>query len=96
MRVETDGMIHGTDYVPATAPLFAVYSFFLDPSGCLAWNMQKYLLCPLSDSTVPMQFFGLMLISRGSGNVKFRIFLNQGSPADQVNVERSQFCLKKK
>jgi hypothetical protein len=50
----------------------------------------------LSDSTVPMQFFGLMLISRGSGNVKFRIFLNQGSPADQVNVERSQFCLKKK
>jgi len=57
-----------------------VYNFLRLPSGCLAWYMQKYLRWPLSDKTVPMQFLGLMLMSRGSGKVRFRIFLNQASP----------------
>ena len=42
--------------------------------------MQKYRRCPLSDNTVPMQFLGLILMSLGSGRVKFKIFLNQGKP----------------
>ena len=65
------------------APLFAVYTFLLDPSGCLAWYMQKYRLWPFKERTVPMQFLGFMFISLGSGSVRLRIFLNQGSPVQR-------------
>ena len=73
-------------YIP-TAPLLAVYIFFRDPSGCLAWYIQKYLLCPLSDKTVPIQFLGFIFISLGSGNVKFNIFLYHGSPKNNGNAQ---------
>ena len=63
-----------------TAPLLAVYIFFREPSGCFAWYIQKYLRCPLSDNTVPIQFFGFILMSLGSGKVRLRIFLYHCKP----------------
>ena len=80
------GIIIKRIYIP-TAPLLAVYIFFRDPSGCLAWYIQKYLLCPLSDKTVPIQFLGFIFISLGSGNVKFNIFLYHGSPKNNGNTQ---------
>ena len=77
-------------YIP-TAPLLAVYIFFRDPSGCLAWYIQKYLLCPLSDKTVPIQFLGFIFISLGSGNVKFNIFLYHGSPKNNGSAQLLRF-----
>lgn len=54
-------------------------------SGCLAWYMQKYLRCPFSASTVPMQLRGLICNSLDSNNDKRNNSVNHDCPRS-INI----------